>query len=99
MYLHGAQQLNGLRGADHGGGGLAVGHRGQEGGLDVGRLVHPGRHAVRQQAKERILLLFGRRLEKLHELGGLGGVQGLGDNAHLGALRNVGIVCGWVCEL
>ena len=49
---HGAQQLGGLLARDQGALLAAVRHGGEIAGLDLGRIVHAGRHAVRDQVDQ-----------------------------------------------
>ncbi len=84
--LHGAQQLDGMHLVDERRFGFALGQGGQETGLDIGGLVHPGRNAVGQQIEDSLFFSGGRRLEQFDQFGDLFGVQRLGGNAFLGTL-------------
>ncbi len=64
-------------------------HGRQEAGLDLGGIVHAGRHPVGQQVQQEGLLAGGRVLDQLDQFGGLGGGQGQRRNTEGGAFGHV----------
>ncbi len=64
----------------------------QELGLDLGGVVHAGRHAVRDQVDEEGFLARGRVLQQLDQLGGLLRGQGQRRNAERGAFGDMGAI-------
>ena len=89
---HGAQQFGGLGLGDQSHLEVPVRDSGQEGGLDLGRIVHARGHAVGQQVHQEVFLTGRRVLDQLDQLGHLLGVQGQGRNAEGGAFGNMGSI-------
>ncbi|MNT59818.1 hypothetical protein D3C72_1973580 [compost metagenome] len=87
---HGAQQLGRPLTRQRPHGEVAMSHGGQEGGLDLGGVIHAGRHAMGQQVQQ-LLLGFpgGRRLDQLDQVGGLLGRQRQRRNAQGRAFGDV----------
>ncbi len=86
---HRAEQFGGAGARDQRAGGLALGHGGQEACLDVGRLVHAGRHAVGDQVEQDLLFASRRILQQLDQFGGLLSRQRQGRDAERGACGRV----------
>ena len=86
---HGAQQLGGLGFGDQANLNVTMGHSGQEAGLDLGCIVHAGRHAVGEQVQQKGFFTGGRVLDQLDHIGHLFGIQGQGGDAQLGAFGHV----------
>ncbi|MNT18641.1 hypothetical protein D3C72_1538560 [compost metagenome] len=87
---HGAQQLGGALARQRRHREVAVSHGRQEGGLDLGRIVHAGRHAMGQQIQQLQLGFTGRRgLDQLDQGGGLLGRQRQRRNAQGRAFGDV----------
>ena len=68
---HGAQQLGGAGTRDQRVLLAAERQRGQVAGLDLGSVVHAGRHAVDQQVQQEGVLACRRCLQQLDQVGGL----------------------------
>ena len=86
---HGAQQLGGLLPGDQATGLLALGDPGQELGLDLGGVVHAGRHAVGEQIDENTLLARRRIHQQGDQFAGLLGGKGQGRDTERRALGDM----------
>jgi len=86
---HGAQKFRGLGPRNQGTGELATGHLGQEFGLDLGRIIHPGRNPVGNEINQKSLFPLGRILQQGHQILDLGGSQGQGRNTECSTLGDV----------
>ena len=86
---HGAQHLHRVLPADQWRLDLAMRHIGEEGSLDIGRLIHPGRNTILEQVEQEIILALGRRFQQLHQGGGLFGGKGQGRQALGSALGDM----------
>jgi len=86
---HGAQQLGGLFAADECAFFRTVRHGCQVAGLDLGGIVHAGRHAVRDQIDQSCLLACRRVLQQLDQFAGLLGAQGQWRDAQCGAFGHM----------
>ena len=89
---HGAEEADRLLRADQRRAGFALGDVRQEGRLDVGRVVHPRGHALREQLEEGRLFPGGGRLQELNQLGNLFGSQRLRGQPLLGTLCDMGAI-------
>jgi hypothetical protein len=86
---HGAQQFGGLRLAEHADRDVAVRDRGQEAGLDLRRVVHARRHAVRQQVEQEGFFARRRRLDEFDQRGDLLGAERQRRDAERGAFGDM----------
>jgi hypothetical protein len=86
---HGAEQFGGLFARDQRAGFLALRHAGQELGLDLGRVIDAGRHAVGDQVDQGGLFALGRVLQQCDQFAGLLLGQGQGRDAEGGAFGDV----------
>ncbi len=86
---HGAQHLHRVLPADQRRLNLAMRHIGEEGSLDIGRLIHPGRNTVLEQVEQKIIFTLRRRFQQLHQGGGLFGGKRQGRQALGSALGNM----------
>ncbi len=66
-----------------------MGDGGQEAGLDLGGIVHAGRHAVGQQVQQEGFFAGGRVLDQLDHVGHLFGIQRQRRDAQRGALGDM----------
>ena len=86
---HGAQQLCGALAVDQRADFGAMGHSGQVAGLNLGSVVHAGRHAVRDQVQQRRLFAHGRVLEQFDQFSRLLRRQGQRRDAQRCALGHM----------
>ncbi|MNL14210.1 hypothetical protein D3C87_1351410 [compost metagenome] len=89
---HGAQQFGGAGARDQRGLLRTQGHGGQVGGLDLGGIIHAGRHTVGDQVQQGLFLARRRVLDQFDQLGGLLGGQRQRGNAKRGAFGNMGAI-------
>jgi hypothetical protein len=86
---HGTEQLRGLGFVDERAVGFSVCDGGEEGSLDLGCIVHAGRHAMSDELQKEIFFTCRRILEQLDQLAGLFRIQGKRRDAKHFALGNV----------
>ena len=96
---HGAQQFRGFFGAEQGAFFSAMGHRRQIAGLDLGRIVHTGGHAVGDEVHQGGLFALGRVFQQLNEFASLLGAQWQGGNAQSSAFGHMVTVGFQHCKL
>ncbi|MCY1247663.1 hypothetical protein D9M72_610130 [compost metagenome] len=86
---HGAQQLGRLGARDQRALLFTQRHGGQVRSLDLGGVIHAGRHAVGDQFHQVLLFTGGRVLQQFDQLGRLLGGQGQRGDAKRGALGHM----------
>ena len=91
---HGTEQLGGLGFGDQADFDFTVRHGGQEGGLDLGGVVHTWGHAVGHQVHQKGVFASRWVLDQFDQGRDLLGVQRQGRNTQSGALGGMGTVIG-----
>jgi hypothetical protein len=93
---HGAEEFGGLLARNERAGFLALGDFRQEGGLDLGGVIHAGRHAVGEEVDQEGLFArfcqLLRVLQQIDEFPGLLGSEGQRRDAEGSALGGMGTV-------
>ena len=89
---HGTEQFGGLGPGNQGTGFLALGHLGQELGLDLGGVIDAGRHAISDQLDQGGFLALRRVLQQGDQFGGLLLGQGQRGDSEGCTLGNVGTI-------